>query len=172
MNLWPDGDFVVDIMSARDRWFIVAVTAGMTGVCVLLVIWGGVVGLIGGLPGAVFFGVICLPYIVVRALRPRPSLIVSADGLTSNGHALDMGFISWDEVESIGTTSRGAFSSIVVTLRDPDAFLRRHRPVRRVLLQLNGKARLATVRIPGVNLPLPVTDVAEIMEARRRAKNG
>jgi hypothetical protein len=172
VTLPPDSDFVADIMPAKDRWFMVTVAAGMTGVCVLLIIWGGVVGLIGGLPGAVFFGVICLPFITRRALHPLPALVVSADGFTVNAHALDMGFISWDEVESIGTTSLGAFSRVVVKLRDPDAFLRRHRPVRRVLLELNGKAKLATVRIPGANLPLPVSDVAEIMEAKRRGKHG
>jgi len=50
--------------------------------------------------------------------------------------------------------------------------LRRHRPVRRALLRLNGKARLSAVRIAGASLPLPVSDLAEIMEARRNGVSG
>ena len=107
-----------------------------------------------------------------RAVRPGHALVVGADGFTVNDHALDLGFISWNEVEGIETTSRGPFSWVVVKLRDPAGFLRRHRPVRRALLRLNGKARLSAVRIAGANLPLPVSDLAEIMEARRNGVSG
>ena len=167
MTIQSGGDFVVDFMSTTDRWSVVAMGVAMTTVSVLLAIFGGMVGLIVGLLGVVFFGLICLPYIVFRAVRPGHALVVGADGFTVNDHALDLGFISWNEVEGIETTSRGPFSWVVVKLRDPAGFLRRHRPVRRALLRLNGKARLSAVRIAGASLPLPVSDLAEIMEARR-----
>ena len=142
-------------------------TAGLTAVCIALVIWGGLVGLVGGLPGVVFFGAICLPYIVFRAVRPPSPLIVSTHGFTVNEYALDAGFISWEEVQSIETGSAGAFSWVVVRLRDPAAFVRRHRPVRRALLRLNSGLRRGYVRISGVRLPLPVSEVVAIMEAKR-----
>jgi hypothetical protein len=163
----PGGDFVVGPMNTRDRWIVVALAVGMTAACAALVIWGGLIGLIGGLPGLVFFGLVCLPIILLRAVRPQPELVVSADGLTVNQSATDLGFISWDEVESIGTTSHGAFSWVTVQLRDPDAFLRRHSAVRRVLLRMRGTGR-STVRISGVILPRPVSEVAALMEAKRR----
>jgi hypothetical protein len=172
MTIQPDGDFVFDFMSTKDRWYSVAIGVGMTTVSVLLVILGGVVSLIIGLIGVVFFGLMCLPYIVFRAIRPGHRLVVGADGFTVNDHALDLGFISWHEVEGIETTSRGPFSWVVVKLRDPAAFLRRHSPVRRALLRLNGKARLSAVRIAGVNLPVPVSDLAEIMKTRRNNVTG
>jgi hypothetical protein len=103
-------DFVVDADNAKSRWAVLAMCAGMTAACIALVIWGGLVGLVGGLPGVVFFGAICLPYILFQALRPAPPLIVSTDGFTVNDYALDAGFISWEEVQSIETSSVGAFS--------------------------------------------------------------
>jgi hypothetical protein len=59
---------------------------------------------------------------------------------------------------------------VSVQLRDPDAFLRRHSAVRRVLLRLRGTGR-STVRISGVILPRPVSEVAAIMEAKRRGNS-
>jgi hypothetical protein len=41
------GDFVVN---AKSRWALAAGAAGMTAACVALVIWGGLLGLVGGLP--------------------------------------------------------------------------------------------------------------------------
>jgi hypothetical protein len=161
------GDFVVDADNAKERWAIAAAAVGLTAVCLALVIWGGLVGLVGGLPGVVFFGAVCLPYIMFRAIRPAPSLIVSTDGFTVSDYALDAGFISWQEVQSIETSSVGAFSWIVVKLWDPAAFVRRHRSVRRALLRLNSGLRRGYVRISGVRLPLPVSEVAAIMEAKR-----
>jgi hypothetical protein len=166
----PGGDFIVGPLNAKNRWSVVAVGVGLTAVCAALVIWGGLIGLIGGLPGLVFFGALGLPVATFRALRPEPELVVGADGFTLNQSATDMGFISWHEVESIGTTSLGGHSWVTVQLRDPDAFLRRHSAVRRVLLRMRGTGR-STVRIPGVILPWPVTEVAAMMEARRRGNS-
>jgi hypothetical protein len=168
MTSGPGGDLIAGPLDAKNRWFVVAAAVGLTAVCVALVIWGGLIGLVGGLPGLLFFGALGLPVITYRAVHPAPELIVSTDGLTVNQHAVDMGFISWDEVESIGTTSLGGYSWVTVKLSDPDAFLRRQPAVRRVLLRLRGTGRSA-VRIPGVILPRPVSDVAAIMEAKRRS---
>jgi hypothetical protein len=44
------GDFVVDADNAKSRWALAAGAAGMTAACVALVIWGGLLGLVGGLP--------------------------------------------------------------------------------------------------------------------------
>ena len=151
---------------------MVAIGAGMTAVSVALVIWGGIAGLLGGLPGAVFFGAICLPYIVFRAVHPAPVLTVGSDGFTVRQYAVDVGFVAWDEVQGIETGSRGAFSWIMVTLRDPAAFLQRQRPVRRGLLRLNAGLKQGHVRIAGVRLSLPVGDVFQIMEARRNRVSG
>ena len=70
-------------------------------------------------------------------------------------------------MQSIETSSIDAFSSVVVRLRDPVAFVRRHRAVRRALLRLNSGLRRGYVRISGVRLPPPVSEVAAIMEAKR-----
>jgi hypothetical protein len=161
------GDFVVHDDDAKSRWAVAAVAAGFTAGGVALIIWAGLLGLVVGLLVVVFFGALCLPYIVFRAVRPASPLIVGTDGFTVNEHALDAGFIRWDEVQSIETSSVGAFSWVVVTLRDPAAFVRRHRPVRRTLLRLNSGLRRGYIRISGVLLPLPVSDVAAIMEAKR-----
>lgn len=144
----------------------------MTMVGIALIIWAGLPGLVVGLLAVVFFGAICLPYIVFRAARPASPLIVGTDGFTVNQDALDVGFIRWEEVQSIETSSLGAFSWVVVTLRDPASFLGRHRPARRALLRLNSGLRRGYVRISGVRLPLPVSDVAAIMRTKRNGLPG
>ena len=166
------GDFAVDADDSKSTWAVAAVAAGFTAGGVAMIIWAGLIGLVVGLLTVVFFGVICLPYIVFRAVRPPSPLIVSTDGFTVNEHALDAGFIRWDEVQSIETSSLGAFSWIIVTLRDPAAFVRRHRSGRRALLRLNSGLRRGYVRISGVRLPLPVTEVAAIMETKRNGLPG
>src|SRR5580693_5920024 len=115
------GDIVVEDEDAQGGWSLVAVCAGMSVASVALVIWGGLVGLVAGLPGVVFFGVICLPYIVFRAMHPVPVLSIGSDGFTVRQYAVDVGFVAWDGVQGIETDSLGAFSWIMVTLRDPAA---------------------------------------------------
>jgi len=144
----PDADFVVDYMS-------------------------GVVDYMSGKDRRFMVGAaVGMTTVVFRAVRPGHALVVSADGFTVNDYALDLGFVSWDEVGSIETTNRGPFLWIIVKLRDREAFLRRHRPLRRALLRLRGKSALATVRISGVKLPLPVSEVAQLMEARWHGQGG
>lgn len=166
------GDFVVKAEDAKGRWSLVAVCAGMTAACVALAIWGGLVGLIGGLPGSIFFGGLCLPYIVFIAVHPTPVLTVGSDGFAVRQYGVDVGFVAWDEVQGIETGSRGAFTWIMVTLRDPATFLQRHRPVRRALLQLNPGLKQGYVRIEGARLSLPVGEVVQIMEAKRSRVSG
>jgi len=166
------GDIVVEAEDAQGGWSLVAVCAGMSVASVALLIWGGLVGLVAGLPGVVFFGVICLPYIVFRALHPVPVLSIGSDGFTVRQYAVDVGFVAWDEVQGIETDSLGAFSWIMVTLRDPAAFLQRHRLRRRALLKLNAGLKQGHVRISGAGLSLPVDDLVQIMEARRNRALG
>jgi hypothetical protein len=165
----PGGDLVVGPPNTKDRWSAVAIAVGLTAVCVALAIWGRLPGLIVGSVGTVFFGLIGIPVIVLRAVHPQPVLVVGADGFTVNQDATDLGFISWDEVASIGATSHGSHSWVTVLLRDPDAFLRRHSPVRRMVLRLRGTGR-RTVRISGVILPRSASEVAAIMEAKRSGR--
>jgi hypothetical protein len=167
MTTDSSGDIVVEAEGAPGGWSVVAMCAGMSVACVALVIWGGVLGLAAGIPGVVFFGVICLPYIVFRAVHPVPMLTIGSDGFTVRQYAVDVGFVAWEEVQGIETDSRQAFSWIVVTLRDPAAFLQRHRLLRRALLRMNTGLKRGRVRIAGVSLSLPVGDVVQIMEARR-----
>jgi hypothetical protein len=98
----PGGDFVVGPPNAKDRWSVVAMAAGLTAVCVALAVWGRLPGLIVGSVGTVFFGLIGIPVVLLRAVHPQPALVVGADGFTINQDATDLGFISWDEVASIG----------------------------------------------------------------------
>lgn len=67
------GDFAVDADDSKSTWAVAAVAAGFTAGGVAMIIWAGLIGLVVGLLTVVFFGVICLPYIVFRAVRLRPS---------------------------------------------------------------------------------------------------
>jgi FtsP/CotA-like multicopper oxidase with cupredoxin domain len=158
--------------NAKERWAVVAAGAGMTAVCIALMIWAGPVGFGIGIVGTVFFGMLCLPYIVFRALRPAPHLVIRADGLTLNRNAVDHGFIAWSEVADVAVGSLGAYSWVEVTLRDPDAFLRQHKVFRRALLRFNGSRTVGTVRIFGPHLPVSVADAAAMMQARLAASSG
>jgi hypothetical protein len=117
----PGGDFIVGPLNAKNRWSVVAMTVGLTAACAALVIWGGLLGLIGGLPGLVFFGLLCLPVILLRAVHPEPELVVSADGLTVNQSATDMGSsrgMRWRASGPVrSAVNRGCLSSCVIRTR-------------------------------------------------------
>ncbi len=172
MSFQPNGDLVVEFMNAKDRWFIAGACAAMTIVCLLLALFGGTVGLVVGIVGLIFFGVICLPYVVARAIRPGHALEVRADGFVANNFALDVGFVAWNEVASIDVETRGSLSSVVVRLVDPVALLRDRRPARRALLRLNHGAKRGIVRIPTTAFPVGAAALAEIMESRRGGVSG
>jgi hypothetical protein len=164
-------DFVADRATGRDRWSIVAVGIGMTGVSIGLIIWGGPVGLVAGILGTVFFGGLGLPFVMFWAVHPVPPLLVGASGFVLQRTASDPGLVAWGEVDSIGTTVVRGFSRVVIRLRDPAAFLSRRRPVRRALLLINGVARLGNLRIPlgGMLMagqPVQASELAAIMQAR------
>jgi hypothetical protein len=165
------GDFVVAADDAKSRWSVAIGCGAMTVGCAALVIWGGLVGLVVGLVGLVFFGAMCLPYIVLRAVRPQPPLVVGPDGFTTRQYALDAGFVAWAEVQSIEAGASGPLTWVLVTLGDPQSFVRRHRPVRRFLLRLNSGLRHGRIRIPGVQLPLSAGELARLMEARRNGSS-
>lgn len=162
------GDLSVAAEATRGRWGAVAVCAAMTAGGVALIIFGGLLGLVVGAAVVAFFGALCLPLITLWAIHPVPRLVVSTAGITINRYAIsDTGVIGWEEVTTVGIASRGSLSWVSVTVRDPAEFLRRQPRGRRALLRLNRWGRLPVVRVTSVALPVPASNLAAAITARR-----
>jgi hypothetical protein len=161
-------NFVVAAEATRSRWGAVAACAGMMAVGVVLITFGGLVGLVVGTAAVAFFGALCLPLIVMWAIHPVPRLVISSTGITINRYAIsDSGVVGWGDVTTVGVASKGSLSWVSVTVRDPAKLLCHQPGARRALLRLNGWGRLPVVRITSTALPVSASDLAAAITARR-----
>jgi hypothetical protein len=161
-------DFVVAADGTRSRLFLLAVSAGFTAVGIALIILGGLPGLVVGAAAVAFFGALGLPIFLFWVIHPIPRLAINSTGITINRYAIsDCGMVGWDDVTTVGAASKGSFSFVSITVRDPAEFLRRQPRARRVLLRLNGWGRLPVVRVTSSPLPVSASDLAAAITAGR-----
>ncbi len=59
--------------------------------------------------------------LVIRIVRPRPTLILQSEGIVSN--LAPKGLIAWDNIESFRIAKHRGSDNLVINLRDPDRFL-------------------------------------------------
>ncbi len=59
--------------------------------------------------------------LVIRIVRPRPTLILRADGIVSN--LAPRGLIAWDNIKSFDITKYRGSRNLVIGLNDPERFL-------------------------------------------------
>jgi len=162
-------DVVVDTPLPR-RWFLVGLTAVMTAASLLVVFNAPWVARAAGVVALAFSG-LCTLYALLRALRPKPPVVVGSDGFIDQATAVAVGFIPWQEVAHVRASVVVGQSTVVVTLRDPDRLIRRQPFWKRPILRMNRKFS-GDVFIPGGVLSMTCAELVEIMQARRVAAGG
>ncbi len=161
-------DFVIGPDTAGLRWFVVAICAGFTAVGVVLIIFTGLLGIVVGAVAVAFFAVLGLPIMLPWAIHPRPRLLISPTGIWINRYAVnEVGVVGWEDVATVQVGSRGSFSYVSISVRDPAQFLRRQPLARRALLRLNGWSKKPDPHVISAPLPVPVSDLKAAITARR-----
>lgn len=161
-------DVVIDT-PVRRLWFVVGLTAGMTAASLFVVLnspWG-IFGVAVGVVWFAFSG-LCTLYVSVRALRPKPAVIIGSDGFTDQATGIAVGFIPWQEVADVRASFSVGQPAVVVTLSDPERLIRRQPFWKRPILRMNRRFS-GDVFIPESVLPMSCAELVEIMKARKFA---
>ncbi len=119
---------------------------------------------------AIFFCGLCFLYAAGRLLRPRPSLIIGAFGVTDNASAVGAGFIGWEEIASVTLGCMNESRFLVIVPRDARAVLARQPLFKRLLMAANWALVGSPITIPGT-LSLPLAEVAALLQAKLEETN-
>ena len=128
-----------DIVLYPSRWKMALLTLGsllLASCGPLLWTRGGVFTRCEAVADVLFFG-FCGVFALSRLLRPRPSLVISASGITANASAVGAGFIGWDEIAAAGIKSFLVSRFLVIVPHDPQAVLARQPLPRRWVMAAN-----------------------------------
>ncbi|WP_343210079.1 STM3941 family protein [Anaerolentibacter hominis] len=91
-----------------------------------------------GILGAVFFGV-CFVIWIIRAGRPKPLLIIKADGIVDSSSAVSAGFLPFDQIERFSIIASMGQKFIGVHMKDSAGYLEQLVSTRRKAAESNIK---------------------------------
>jgi hypothetical protein len=114
-----------------------------------------------------FFG-LCFVYAVSRLLFPRPSVIISRDGIFDNASALGAGMLKWEEIAEIAPYKIGGYPALVIFPVDEEAVIARQSLIKRLILKISKCWTEATFSIPQIGLTVSVDELLRMIEERRR----
>ena len=111
--------------------------------------------------GTLLFGAGII-YGAVKLLDKRPGLVLDAGGIIDNSSAIAAGRIPWEEIVDIQTMSVSGqnFLSIIVT--DPEKYIARGNPAKRMLAKANYKGYGTPIFISAMSLGM---NLAELQDA-------
>jgi hypothetical protein len=128
------------------------------------------------LAGLGWFGVVLLALAVAvlvwRAVRPGPTVVIDAEGLTDRTTIAGHGLVRWEEITVIRKRQigrgRSAERLLEVVLADPVQFRTRHRGrLGRLLDGYRDLLKHPLVSIPGSMVSAPIQRVADEIRRRR-----
>ena len=114
-----------------------------------------------------FFG-LYLVYAVSRLLFPKPSIVISRDGILDNASALSAGLLKWEEIAEIAPYKIGGYPALVIFPVDEEAVIARQPYIKRLLFKISRGLTEATFNIPQVGLTISVDELYRMIEERRR----
>ena len=128
-----------------------------------LPLWAIVVVAYIGIP---FFGLSFL-YMLYRLLFPKPSVVISREGIFDNASAVGAGMLRWEEIAEIYPYDFMGQRMLGLVPRDAEAVIARQPPLKRVLARMNRGLVQAPFNIPQTTLSIPVDELLKIIEERR-----
>jgi hypothetical protein len=122
----------------------------------------GLLGLVFGALGAVA--------IARKLFDTSPGLILDERGLTDNASAMSAGFIPWSDITGIQVQQIHRQRLLNVVLADPEAYLARCKPWKRLLLRGNLRMGASPVAIPSSTLAIGFDELVERVEEHLAAQ--
>lgn len=127
-----------------------------------LPLWAVVVSSYIGVP---FFG-LCFLYALYRLLSPKPSVVISREGIFDNASAAGAGLLKWEEIANIFPYDFMGQRMLGIVPRDAEAVMARQPPFKRLLAKMNRGLVQAPFNIPQSSLSVSVDELLREIEAR------
>jgi hypothetical protein len=103
--------------------------------------------------------------VMVRKLVDRrPGLVLDAHGLTDNSSAVSAGLIPWRDIAGFEVHRIQGQRLLYVLLHDPDAYIARCGPIKRVLLRANQRIAASPIAITSNALSMDFDTVVALTE--------
>lgn len=125
----------------------------------------GRIGTIVGWSSVSFFGAVAV-YALIRLNSNKPALIIDSKGITDNASGLSAGFIPWSDITGSGIVTFLEQKFIGIALKDPQKYLAKVNPIKRLLMRMNSSMAGYVVCIPQVTFSIPIEEVLAHIEAR------
>ncbi|MCA8949044.1 MAG: hypothetical protein KDE27_06045 [Planctomycetes bacterium] len=139
--------------------------------CLGFVTVGSWMALRGDSPSVTAVGVVAIVfaglggwYFVRRLAVRSPVLEIDRDGLVDSASGVAVGRVAWGEIADLSIGGVGQQRFLGIHVHDRAALLSRVRPWRRVVIRLNAAFGFPPVNLPQSVLPLPIEELAEILE--------
>jgi hypothetical protein len=153
------------IKATRRQWQPIGVCLFGSALGVILILYGinhdgmsrilalavGILGTLVIVPAAV--------YLIYRAARDRPALVLGERGFTDHASITGVGYIAWDEV----TGMRPDRVWVAIKLRDPGPVIARQPAWRRALMRMNSRVVPGDVIIPTSPLSMSPQELINLM---------
>jgi hypothetical protein len=155
----------VVIKATKAQWLPIGVCLFASALGVVLLLYGishdgtdGIVALAVGI-----LGMLLIPpaaaYLIYRAVRDRPALIIGEHGFTDHASITGVGYVAWDEVAGI----RPDRVWVAIKLRDPGPLIARQPAWRRALMRMNSKVVSGDIIIPTNALSMVPQELINLM---------
>lgn len=112
-----------------------------------------------------FFGA-CAVIALVRILVPSPAVVLNREGLTDSTSPFGVGYLSWDEVAFISIYLIQGQRMLGVFLKDAGSVMARVGGAKAGYMKTNLRMGFAPVNIPQLLVPMPLDELAELIQAR------
>lgn len=127
--------------------------------------------LMGGLIGwasIVFFGAVAV-FALSRLVAKKPALTIDHTGITDNASGLSAGFIPWSDIVDAQIVNFQQQKFLGVSLRNPEDYLAKASPFKRMLMKANSSLVGYVINIPRIALPVTLEEVLAHIDRFRRA---
>jgi hypothetical protein len=164
----------VVIKATRAQWLPIGACLLGSALGVVLCLYGitndgteGIVSLAAGILGILLVAP-AAAYLIYRAVRDRPALIIGQHGFTDHASITGVGYVAWDEVTGI----RQDRVWVAIKLRDPRPMIASQPAWRRALMRMNSRFVLGDILVPTNALSMEPQELMNLMIDRLGAAGG
>ena len=115
-----------------------------------------------GAAALLFFG-LCGAYAIAKLFDTKPGLILGRDGITDNTSALRLGPIAWNDILDIRVSSVSRQRFLTLRVRDPEQYLRKTGPFRRLLLAKSAEMTGSPINISASALQITLPELENLV---------
>jgi hypothetical protein len=155
----------VVIKATRQQWLPIGVCLFGSALGVILIFYGishdgmsRILALAAGILGTLVIAPSAV-YLICRAARDRPALVLGERGFTDHASITGVGYIAWDEVAGM----RPDRVWVAIKLHDPGPVIARQPAWRRALMRMNSRFVPGDVIIPTSPLAMPPPELINLM---------